>query len=308
MKTNLSKIQLNLLLALDALLTECHVTRAGEKLFISQAAMSNLLKQLRHILKDELLVRGAASSMTLTPRAQALKIPVKEALEKAALVFMPLKAFDPASEKRTFTLGMSDYAELILLPSIIQAVTRVAPNIDIIVRHLNFIDDSQRIALENDTLDLAVGICLEAPSPLVAEALFKDRVVCLGDKNNPLLKKPLTLKEYANAQHLLIVFNENKKDTYSEQLLLQKGYARRAVVTMPHTLVATHVLQGTQLVTTILERVINKLDMANKGLCFQPVPFRYPKPVVSQVWHPKNNNDQGHTWLRSVIRKAVEAE
>lgn len=305
MKTNLSKVHLHLLLALEALLSECHVTRAGEKLFLSQSAMSNLLKQLREIFQDPLLVRGAASSMTLTPRAESLKAPVKEALAIAAAVFAPSAAFDPKTLQRKFVLGMSDYAEYLLLPHMLRAILKAAPQVDLVIQHVNFITDQQVIAMEKDQLDVAVGIYANLPALLMTETLFTDKSVCVGWKKNPLLKKPLTLKSYAEASHLMILFAREVNELFSEQFLLKHGYKRRAVVTVPHTLAAIHALPGTPLLATVLERIAKTLSL-NSELGFQPLPYKYATPTTYQVWHPKNNQDPAHQWLREIIRTAAQ--
>lgn len=301
---NISRLNLNLLTALDALLTEVNVTRAGEKLFITQSAMSNLLKQLREAFEDPLLVRGMASRMTLTPRAQALKIPVKEALAKAYAVFTAPIAFNPKTAQRTFTIGMSDYIELILLPSLVRQIIDDASNIDIIIQHVNYISDSQIKQMEDDKLDLIIGFQPDIPEPLITEELFEDYPVCAGWSKNPLLKKPLTLKNYAQAKHLLILFAETKTQSYSERFLKESGYHRRNVITLSHTAAAMQALPHTPLITTVMKQVAKKIA-TDLDVSFQPVPLKYPKIMITQAWHPKNSDDPAHIWLREIIQKAV---
>lgn len=319
---NLSKVNLNLLTALDALLTEVNVTQAGKKLFITQSAMSNLLKQLREVFADPLLVRGMASSMVLTPRAQALKLPVKEALAKASTVFSSPIAFNPKTAKRTFIIGMPDYIELILLPSLIQQLIENAPNIDVIVKHANYINESHIKNMEDDRLDLIIGLKPEIkkedqldifiglqpeiPEPLIVEELFEDYPVCAGWSKNPLLKKPLTVESYAKAPHILVLFAETKEQSYSERILKQLGYHRRNVLTLPHTTAALQALPYTPLIVTVMKQVVQRIA-TGLDVRFQPSPLKYPKIMVTQAWHPKNSNDPAHIWLRQIIKKAVAA-
>jgi len=321
-KMNLSKLNLNLLTALDALLTEVNVTQAGKKIFITQSAMSNLLKQLREVFADPLLVRGMASSMVLTPRAQALKLPVKEVLAKASAVFATPAAFNPQTAQRTFTIGMPDYIELILLPSLVQQLLETAPNIDIIVKHANFINESHIKNMEDDKLDLIIGLQPdimkkdqsdifiglqpEIPEPLIVEELFEDYPVCAGWSKNPLLKKPLTVKGYAEAPHILVLFAETKEQSYSERILKKYGYHRRNVVTLPHTTAALQALPHTPLIVTVMKQVAQRIAVG-LDVRFQPSPLKYPKIMVTQAWHPKNSNDPAHIWLRNIIKKSVTA-
>lgn len=301
-KMNLSRMNLNLLVALDVLLTERHVTRAGKKLHISQSAMSSILKQLREIFQDELFVRGAASSMIPTPRALELIAPLKEALAKTELIFQRTELFNPALVEKTIVIAMSDYTEFIILPLLIQKIAELAPKINIVVKHLNFLKPEHIFGFENNTIDLALGIYTHIPASLEAMTLFADEVVCVGDAKNSLLHKKITLKQFALADHLVVLFYENILESYTEQLLQKEGYERRIVATVPHTLPALYALPNTHLVAVILEKVVKKMAKS-LHLKSQPVPFSYPKATVSLVWHPKDNNDSLHKWLRLIIQQ-----
>lgn len=298
---NLSRVNLNLLVALDVLLTERHVTKAGKKLHLSQSAMSNILKQLRDTFKDELFVRGARSSMLPTPRALALAVPVRDALEKAALVFEKPESFEPMTAQQTFTIAMSDYTEFVVLPALVKKLRQVAPNINIIIKHLNYFTNEHIAEFESDKIDLAIGIYLETPPRLNSEVLFEDHAVVVGAKNNPLLKKPLSLKEFAAANHLLVLFFEDRSKTLSEQILNREGLTRRAVVTVSHNLPAIYLLPETDLITLTLQRVVGKFGKA-LSLAYQPAPFENPIAIVSQVWHSKNDADPAQRWLRNLVK------
>lgn len=301
---NLSRVNLNLLVALDVLLKERHVTRAGRKLHLSQSAMSNILKQLRETFNDELFVRGARSSMIPTPRALELAIPVREALEKATLVFAAKESFDPATAQRAFTIAMSDYTEFVLLPVLVKRLRQVAPQINFIIKHLNYFTPEHVTELEADKIDLAIGIYAEIPLRLNSESLFEDYAVVVGAKKNPLLKKPLSLQEFAAANHLIVLFFEDRSQTLSDRIVDQAGLTRRAVVTVSHNLPAIYLLPETDLITLMLQRVVCKFAQT-LPLAYQPAPYENPIAVVSQVWHSKNESDPAQRWLRNFVKEVV---
>jgi len=298
-KMNLSNINLNLLVALDALLKERHVTKAGQRLHITQSAMSNLLKQLRDVFQDELFVRGQASRMIPTPRALALAQPVQEVLLQAAAIFAQPKKFNPKSERHTFTIGMSDYAEFVLLPPLMQLLNKQAPGVDIIVKHINYLTDET--PFEDSIIDLAIGIYPTIPENLIAEKLFIEESVCLGWRQNPLLKKPLTLEAFTKAKQIVILYFENRTELFSEQYLTQRGLKRRVMATVPHTLTAVNSLPGTDLITMVLKKAAQKL-IKTLPLAMQPAPFAYPDINIHMVWHTKHRNNTAHQWLRQQIK------
>lgn len=301
-KMNLSKINLNLLFALDALLKEQHVTRAGERLHITQSAMSNLLKQLREVFKDELFVRGQASRMIPTPRALALAQPVKIILAQATTLFELPAAFNPKTAKYTFTIGMSDYTEFVLLPPLLQLIARTAPHIEIVVKHLNYLTDEK--IFEDDIVDLAIGIYSAIPENLIAEKLYKEESVCLGCKKNPLLKKTLSIAAFAKTQQIIILYHAERTQLFSERYLKKHGLQRNVVATVPHTLTAITSLPGTLLISPVLKKAAQKASKI-LPLTMQPIPFTYPDINIHMVWHPKNRNSPPQQWLRQQIKQIV---
>lgn len=299
MKTNLSKINFNLLMALHALLSERHVTRASKRLHLSQSAMSNLLKQLRTLFNDELLVRAQASRMIPTPRALSLVSMVADAVEKVQAIFNEETPFNPKTAKITFTLGLSDYTELILLPPLIQYLEKNAPGITLAINHVNFLPDCK--LFEDDEVDLTIGMYNKIPSDLIARTLFTDRSVCIGWNKNPILQKQITGDVFSKAAHLIILYYAGRSELYSEKYIADQGLNRRVMATVPHTLSAMYSLPRTNLICIVLERAAKKLTQI-LPLKMQPVLFKQcTKCDIEMVWHPKNRNHPAHQWLRDII-------
>jgi DNA-binding transcriptional LysR family regulator len=298
MKNDLSKLNLNLLIALDALLKEQNVTLAGKRLHITQSAMSNLLKQLRGIFQDELFIRGQASQLIATPYALQLKPRLTEALEKISSVFQAPERFYPEKSKTTFTIGFSDYTELVLLPDLVRCIIEQAPEINIVIKHINYIKSKN--IFEYDDIDLAIGIYSSIPETLIAQPLFTDKSVCVGDRKNPLLKNPIDGKHFAQAKHIVVSYFENKEELRSEQYLKKSGLKRKTIVTIPHTVSALYCVARTDLVVLVLERVARKFTKI-LPIAYQNITFTQATVAVQMVWHPRNKNNPAHIWLRETV-------
>jgi len=299
MKTNISKINIQLLIAFATLLKVRHVTNAARELNLSQSALSNILKQLRYLFQDQLFVRGQASCMLPTPRALELAADVNTAVQHFQLLFQKQNTFAPKTAIKTFTLGLSDYTELVMLPVLIQYLEKNAPGITLNVRHVNFLTDCKMF--ENDCVDLTVGSYNAIPKELIARPVYIDRSVCIGWNKNPLLQKPLSGEEFAKAKHLIILYYADRSLLYSEKFIESLGIKRQVVATVPHTLPAIFSLPHTQYISIVYERAAKKLTK-QLPLKMQPVIFKQcTRCEIEMVWHPKNRNDPAHTWLRDLI-------
>jgi LysR family transcriptional activator of mexEF-oprN operon len=184
---NMLNINLNLLKALNALLSEQKVSKAGEKVGVTQSAMSITLGQLRIIFKDDLLVRGPQGRMQLTPFSKSLIQPVREAMHRVEAVFVAHAPFEAASSERTFHIGMSDYIAFVLLPKLMKAISLDAPDIRIVQHAINHLDNSR--PFEDLNLDMVIGDFRSAPHSLKTTHLFTDQGVIVADKNHPIFQE-----------------------------------------------------------------------------------------------------------------------
>jgi DNA-binding transcriptional LysR family regulator len=206
---NLRSVDLNLLVALDALLRELHVTRAADCIGLSQPAMSNALARLRHIFKDELLVR-TPTGMQATPRALKLMEPTRQVIRQIERVFESDPGFDPRQSDRIFAVRLSDLLQLLLLPSLLERIGPEAPAVAFVIVHPPPAPRTVE-ALEKDEIDLAVSMGLEHPGPIRAEVLFSDRMVCVMRRTHPL--GPLAFAIVAPS----MVIDRTKKDGATTQ-------------------------------------------------------------------------------------------
>lgn len=298
---NLFSIDLNLLVVFDALMLERSVTRAGEKVGLSQPATSNALNRLRRLFQDELFTR-TAEGMQPTQRAIALFPVVRQILLQieSSLANEPL--FNPGKSERIFTIGMSDYSEFIILPKLMQYVGMYAPNIKIRVR---IVDRQKAITLlDTDKIDLAVGFFPETSSWHEQKILFAEKFVCVLSRNHPLIQDRISLPEYVKADHLLVSLKEDGTGRVDE-LLAQKNLKRNIAVTIPNFLAAPFIIANTHLIATLGERLAKGYSQV-LNLQILPLPLALNGFNVSMVWHSKNDKEPSHKWMRSVINDLID--
>lgn len=297
---NLGGLDLNLLVALDALLSERSVTRAAQRVGLSQPGMSNALARLRRLFDDPLLVRQGAA-LVPTTRAEALAVPVREAL---ALIRGALDAparFDPATARRTFRLSCSDYSVLMLIGPLVRALAADAPAIAVEV--LPRLADARR-ALVNGDVDLVV----EPPeimgsTDLPALRLWEDRWMCCVWEGNTRVGRRMTLERYTELGHLIYSMGgAGQPVALPDMHLARLGVPRRIEVSVESFLLAPFLLQGTDLVTLIPRRAEAFLRRTG-DIRVMKSPIEFPVLVETLWWHPRASADPAHAWLRERIAR-----
>jgi LysR family nod box-dependent transcriptional activator len=296
---DLRNVDLNLLVALDALLAERSVTRAGRRLGLSQSATSGALARLRRLFGDPLMVR-VGRELTLTAHAQALVEPVREILALVARTVEQRPGFDPATAQRTFSISASDYATLVLLGPLIRAVAVEAPGVTIHV--LPRSADVPRL-LRDDAADLVVEpreILGETEYP--AEPLFADRWLCAVDAANDAVPGPgITLDEYRRLPHLVYSIGANRQLNLADRHIAELGIARRVEMTVESFLLVPFLVQGTPLAGLVLERAAALL--ATGGIRLLTPPVTLPDIHEYMYWNPRHTADPGHRWLRGRLAR-----
>lgn len=302
--TDLAGVDLNLVLALDALLAERHVTRAAARLGITQSAASHALARLRDLFDDPLLVRGPRGTMLPTPRATALAPAVHRILVDLSAVLRGDAAFDPGSARRTFRIGTSDYVELVLMPRLIERVQRLAPNIDL---WLHTLTDHGDDALVSGTIDVVIGPPQGAARSAGSyeKILFDESFTCIVRKGHPLAASKLTLPRYCAAPHLLVA-PRSTPGSFVDDALAAIGRTRRVALAVPHFLVAPYLIANSDLIATLATRVAVTFADALGLVTMQP-PLALPKFQMALAWHERSHDDPPHRWLRDQVL-AVAAE
>jgi DNA-binding transcriptional LysR family regulator len=298
---DLYRVNLNLLVALDALMSEKSVTQAAKKLFITQAAMSNNLQQLREIFKDKLLVREK-NHMVLTHYAQEMQPKLHQILEEMRSLITSGQRFDPLTSKRTFKIGMSDYMAAMVLPSLLKRVEECAPNINIVVIPALFIGAAEEF--ENGDYELAIGKQFTQDTAVQKQLLFESEGVCIMGNKHPLAKKKsITMEEYLAYEHIAVCSGQVVNGSLVEESLLKLGVCRQIKMGLPYVGSIFPLIEGSEhlLGTAVLRTAL--LYQSKHRFVIKPLPFVMPKVQFYQMWHSKNNNDTGHLWLREQIHE-----
>ena len=297
-----TELDLNLLAVLDALLTVRSVTRAADRVGLSQSATSHALARLRDHFGDALLVRSG-DAMVLTERASSLVAPIRNALSALDEALRDTRGFEPKRDRRTFTVAMSDYLGVVLLPSLVERIAREAPHVDL--RIASIVRDVETSLAAGD-VDLVLGMAAlpdDAPG-LFQQRLFDEHYVCLVRRGHPAAGRELTVEDYCALSHALIAPRGGRGAV--DRLLAARGLQRRIAVQVPHWLVAPHVVARTDLVLTVAERLAKRYA-AMLPLEIVPLPLELPAMTCWQRWHERSHRDAAHGWLRTVIADAVPA-
>jgi DNA-binding transcriptional LysR family regulator len=290
----LRKIDLNLLLTLNALLIEKHVTRAALRLHRSQPAVSHALAQLRTHFDDPLLVRQHGQ-MVLTARAQSLAGPLQDALASLNGLLAPA-AFDPALARRRFRLSLSDYASRIILPPLVRYLRQAAPGIDLAISQAS--REVMMAQLQDGELDLALGVFDDVSANIVVQRLFSEDFISVADKST-LSDGALTLEQWLARPHVLLAMRPDAFDEI-ERALAAQGLSRHIALALPHWSAALEVLPGTDLVLTVASRAAASVERFTTLGTFTP-PFASPRIAYQQAWHTRKQDDPAHRWLREAL-------
>jgi DNA-binding transcriptional LysR family regulator len=293
---NLATIDLNLLVVFDALMIERNVTRAGQRIGLSQPAMSAALGRLRHIVGDELLVRRTGG-MDPTPRALELEQPVRRALLQIQAA-LGSQVFEPHAAMRTFRIATNDFAASMLLPALCARLRAQAPGID--VRVLAADEQRSRMLLERAECDLAIAP-FESFDPrfLRQEIMPHAGFLCVMRKDHPLAGTPLTLDRFAATPQVLV---SQIGDTigFVDSILAEHGLKRRVAVTVPHFLVAPLVVATTDLIATLPIRLARAFAAMADLIAVEP-PFAQRHFPLAMLWTERTAGDPGHRWLRATL-------
>jgi LysR family transcriptional regulator, mexEF-oprN operon transcriptional activator len=300
--TYMSRLDLNLLVAFDALLAEGSVSRAAGRVGVSQPSMSHALGRLRKLFGDELFVR-APDGVRPTPRALALAGPIRVGLSALQGTLLQEQGFDPAGAERTFLLGMPDSIEAALLPRLMAHLEAEAPKVRVRVRAIDRFEVLEQ--LDRDRLHLGVGLFTEGEVRHKRRRLFGAGYLCLYDPARLPLAPPISLEDYLAVPHVL---GSPRGDAHGvvDDALAPLGLLRTIAVTTPHFAAVPFLLKGARLLSTVPQPAA-RLFAERFGLTTSPVPVGLPDFDVSMLWHASYDHDPAHRWLRgTVARLAAE--
>ena len=298
---NLRSIDLNLLVALDALLGEQHVTRAADRVGLSQPAMSNALSRLRHLFQDELLVR-TATGMQATARALELAEPTRQVLRQIERVFESDAGFDPATSARTFTIRLSDLLGLLLLPPLLEDTGKEAASARFDIVHMPPARTVE--ALEKDEIDVAVSTGLAHSTSIKSMPLMRDRMVCVMRASHPAAGTKMSMKTFLAARQLRVSMSPTDV-RFVDNILAKRDVTRNVALNVPHWLIVPHVLERTDLIAVMPRRLAQALS--NQSLAIRNLPFASHAFDWSMYWHRRHDGNPAIAWLRAKLTQVAQA-
>lgn len=298
---NLRQFDLNLLVALDVLLTERNVTRAGERLFLSQPAVSGILARLRHAFQDELLVR-VGRNLELTALAADLAGPVHDSVRQIEDLLNQRRPFEPESARWSFRIAASDYVVFLLLGTLLQSLTERAPNISV---RFMALEPSAGERLAAGELDFAV-LPTEIEPNLPSVALFEDSWVCAVWSGHPHVAAQFTLEEFLAIPHLSFRLAGPDHGSIAEGYLAQLGFELKIVASTESFATAPFLLRDTPFATLVPRRLGERLREA-ADIRLVELPFGLPPLREKLIWSPRYTASPAHAWFRARLVEVAEA-
>jgi len=296
-------IDLNLLVAFDALMAERNVTRAGARIGRTQPAMSAALARLRALFGDELFIRSP-SGLQPTPRALDLSGPLSDALGQIQRTLDFTQSFDPAASRATFTLAVSDHPAFVLVPRLASHLATQAPDVELQVRGFTNREHAEEL-LESGVAHAVVGVPASWGANVLTRPLFQERFVSIVRKRHPLAGKKLTMKRFLAFPHLL-VSPEGDRHGLVDAKLAELGLARRLGISLPQMYAAPRIVASTNFIATLMAGVVeSSAELANVDILATPLTL----PAVSFVlaWHRRNDSHPAQRWFRGLIADVGES-
>ena len=292
-------MDLNLLVTLEALLAEQNVTKAANRLHLSQPAVSAQLSRLRDLFDDPLLI-PAQRGMTPTAKALELLDPLRHALDQVRAALAEHRHFDPGNAKLTLAIACTDYLQAVVARPLAVALRKQAPGVRVALRHL---DPPQLEAqMVRGDVDLALMTPEHGPGSLRARRLFDERYVLIGRKRHPGLRRGLTVEEFARLDHVIVSLRGGDFTTPVDDGLAALGYQRNVALSAASFLIVPEIVSHSNFVALVPERLVrDRRDELKIVEC----PFPVPGFTVSMLWHERNHGHSGQRWVRETVMEVT---
>ena len=305
--TDLYRVHLNLLVALDALFQEKNVTRAAERLCLSQSAMSNNLQQLRKIFRDELLIREK-NKMVLTEMANEIRPTLQHLLIELEKLIHNKRAFDIAECKKIFNIGMSDKWASCVLPQLAPILAKQAPHIKINITPVVEVFNAE--PFQKLQCDLTIARSAILPDTIHRQLLFEDSLVCLLGKHHPLTKKKkITLTEYLAYEHIALRTSTSHFSSAIDQYLEEMGVAtaRNTTLHVPYLDTIFRMVENSPKYIATIANSSASLCGKKYACVIRPLAIKMPRFRFYIAWDKKFDRDDAHTWMRNTLIEIIRS-
>lgn len=298
----MNNCDLELLRAFCALMSERSVSRAAERLKLSQPAMSHALARLRKLFDDPLLLRSRGG-MAPTKRAINIEPRIRAVLQEVDAVVATPEKFDPHNVSRTFVLTATEYSEFVLLPALMARIREEAPGIRIEIRAPN--QNRMLDWLEAGEIDLRIAWVRNAIGSLRSRALFQDSLVCIARRDHPAVGNTLTLTQFLTLPHARPeVIGRTTTAQAIDEAVSARGGKLRVGLALQNYLTIPHVVASSDFIATLPRRLVEKLTPELPIKLLEP-PLRLPRMRYAAFWHDRSHTDAGHQWLRRIIAETA---
>ncbi|MDO9404824.1 MAG: LysR family transcriptional regulator [Polaromonas sp.] len=295
----MAKLDLEWLQVFDEVFKTASVSRAAERLGMPQAAASTALNKLRAHFNDRLFSR-TARGMLPTPYAQAIQPALRAVIGQLDEVHAQRHGFDPGSTRRSFRISMTDISEIVLLPTLLNHLRRVAPHIQVEVEKIG-VDSVRR--LQDGDVDLAVGFMPQLDAGFYQQVLFKQNFVCLVATGHPRIGARLGKAAFSREGHVQVTAS-GTGHAIIDKLFERTGIERDIVLRVPSFLGVARIVAETTLIATVPLRY-GELMRTREAIRLMPVPHLLPDYDVKQHWHERFHADPGNAWLRQTIAELL---
>jgi DNA-binding transcriptional LysR family regulator len=299
---HINDLDLNLLIVMDAMLRERNVSKAAERIGLTQSAMSHALNRLRQYFDDPLFIK-TGQAMEPTPKAIALQAAVVDVMGAVRQRILSEAHFDPATAKREFTLCVTDMGEIVFVPVILALIRQLAPRCTI--RTMQVPAEQIEGLLANGEADLALGTYRMAPEGLYKQRLFMHGFSTLVHAKSKI-KKRISLKEFEKTPQIVVTMSGRSSVAF-DSVLEEKGIKRQIVMKTPHFLIVPLLIeQQPDLIATVPTELANVYARHGVVRAVAP-PLELPSYAISQYWHPLFHHEPSIIWLRDLIKKTFES-
>ncbi|NRA54855.1 MAG: LysR family transcriptional regulator [Gammaproteobacteria bacterium] len=291
---NLKNLDLNLLRVFDTLMDEKNVSRAAEKLAVSQPAVSGMLTRMRHSLGDQLFVRSQHGVIPTT-RANELAAPIKKLLQELDRVLEPT-LFIPESAELTLSIAATDYSLKAIIEPLLIQLRLQAPNIKVSIRWID--EDKLFDQMERGIVDIALSTPNVCPENLRAKKLFDESYVCVLRNGHPLCNEnALSIEQFCSIDHAIVSYVGGAFEGVTDNVLNSLGKQRRVVLSVPSFLSLVDILTSSDLCAVVPKRLIKN----TQGLTTMSLPFEVPGFTKIMAWHERTHDSDAHRWIRELI-------
>lgn len=295
------RLDLNLLVTLEALLVEQNVTKAAARLHLSQPAVSAQLARLRDVFDDPLLI-PAQRGMTPTAKALELLGPLRQSLDQVRATVAENANFDPTRAALTVTIACTDYLQAALVQALVIQLRRQAPGVRVAMRSLDLADLEAQMA--RGEVDLALMTPAAAPPSLRTRHLFDESYVLIGRRQHPLLHEGMTVQSYAELEHVVVSLRGGDFHTPVDEALAGLGCRRQVVLSATSFLLVPEIVAASDFVALVPLRLVQHRAAQ---LRIVPPPFPVEGFAVGMVWHERNHGHSGQRWVRDSLAALVAA-